>query len=308
MTLTTSYLNPDLDGVACAVAMAELLHQQGKDARGVIFGSPSLEAKWFLETFRIPTPPNGQPFLVPGVEVVLLDASNPLDLAFPVDVVVEIIDHRQAHRADAFPNVRNVQVELVGSCATLVAERMRTAGVTPAQNTARLLVGAIVSNTVNFRAPVTTDRDHVVFAWLKPIAALPTTFVTDMFTAKSDLRGDQLREALVGDYTIKEFGTHRIVGFQLEASGIAELYRTRREEIEAIMREVCAGERCEFSSCNGIDITVEATHVLVIDQESQQLFERALDVPFYDGIAVLPGLIGRKMITPKIKAELERLA
>jgi len=305
MILTTSYTNPDLDGLACAVAMAEFLRQQGRAARAAIFGIASLEARWFLETFVISTPPDGRPLLAAGAAVVLLDASNPLDLAFPVGVVVEIIDHRQAHRADAFPNAKDVQIELVGSCATLVTERMRAAHVVPTRDTARLLSGAIASNTVNFRAPVTTDRDRAAFTWLAPVAELPTTFINDMFVAKSDLRGDRLREALVGDYTVKEFGGHRIIGFQLEASGIAELYRARRAEIETIMRRSCADERCEYASCNGIDLSEEKTHVLVMDPQSQQLFERALGVQFRDGLASLDGLIGRKMMTPKIKAVLE---
>ncbi|MDO8622292.1 MAG: hypothetical protein Q7R80_03615, partial [bacterium] len=265
MIITTSYTNPDLDGVACAVATAEFLRGQGRDARAAIFGQPSLEAKWFLETFAISTPPDGRPILTAGAEVVLLDASNPLDLAFPVDVVVEIVDHRQTHQADAFPNAKDVQIELVGSCATLVAERMRAAHVTLTRESARLLSGAIASNTVNFKAPVTTDRDRAAFAWLAPIAMLPETFIQDMFTAKSDLSGDRLREALLGDYTMKEFGGHRIIWFQLEASGIAELYRTRRAEIETIMREACTNERCEYAPCGGIDLVEEQTYMLVID-------------------------------------------
>lgn len=305
MTLTTSYTNPDLDGVACAVAMAELLQRQGQDAHAGIFGQPSIEAKWFLETFAIPRPQDGRPILVAGAEVVLLDASNPLDLPFPVDVVIEIIDHRQTHQAAAFPNVRNTQIELVGSCATLVAERMRAAGIDPTRDTARLLSGAIASNTVNFRAPVTTDRDRTAFAWLAPIAALPSTFVRDMFTAKSNLSGGRLREALLGDYTVKEFGGHRIIWFQLEASGIAELYRTRRAEIETTMREARTNERCEYAPCGGIDLVEEKTYMLVIDPSTEELFGRALGVAFQNGIAVLDGLIGRKMMTPKIKAALE---
>lgn len=285
--------------------MAELMQQQARGVRAAIFGQPSLEAKWFLETFAIPTPPDGRPLLIDGTEVVLLDASNPLDLAFPVDVVIEIVDHRQSHQADAFPNARDVQIELVGSCATLVVERMRATHVTPTRESARLLSGAIASNTVNFKAPVTTDRDRAAFAWLAPIAVLPESFVHDMFTAKSDLRGNRLREALLGDYTMKEFGGHRIIWFQLEASGIAELYRTRRAEIESIMREACTNERCEYAPCGGIDLVEEKTYVFVIDPKTEELFARALGVTFHDGIATLDGLIGRKMMTPKIKATME---
>lgn len=308
MTLATSYLNPDLDGVACAVGMAELLRRQGMDVRAAVFGTPSAEARWVMETYEIPAPPDGQTLLAPDTEIILLDASNPLDLerAFLVTSVVEIIDHREAHGAKEFPNVRRVQVELVGSCATLVAERMQAANITPVRDTARLLFGAIMSNTVNFRAPVTTDRDRRMADWLVPIAALPATFALDMFAAKSDLSGAKLRETIIGDYTVKEFGGTRIICFQVEANGIAELYQTRREEIEAIMREVCAEERCVYSSCNGIDLAEARTYLLVTDEASQHLFERALRATFHDRIASFDWIYGRKQMMPKIKAELER--
>lgn len=305
MTITTSYTNPDLDGVACAVAMAELLRVQGTDVRAALFGAPSLEAKWFLETYGISTPPDGQTLLVPGAVVLLVDASDPIDLLFPMDRVVEIIDHRQTHRADAFLNAQRIQIELVGSCATLVAERFRAAGIVPTRDAARLLAGAIASNTVNFRAPVTTDRDRTAFAWLTPIAALPVSFIEAMFVAKSDLSGDRLREALAGDYTVKEFGGHRIVIFQLEATGVLDVFRARRVEIEETMRRICADEQCAFMCCNGIDLSAATSHVLVIDSESQNLLERALDVTFHNGITSFDFIFGRKHMIPKIKTVLE---
>ncbi|MDP3771404.1 MAG: DHH family phosphoesterase [bacterium] len=305
MILITSYTNPDLDGVACAVAMAEFLQQRGREARAGVFGAPGLEAAWFLQQYEIPTPPDGQPLLTPDVTVLLVDASDPMDLSFPADRVIEIMDHRQAHRADAFANAKDIQIELVGSCATLVVERMRAANVVPTRDTARLLSGAIASNTVNFRAPVTTDRDRVAFAWLTPIAALPVTFVQEMFVAKSDLRGDRLQEALVGDYTVKEFGGHRIVIFQLEATGVLNVFRARRAELEESMRRVCAEERCEFMCCNGIDLAAATSHVLVIDIESQHVLERALDITFHHGITSFDHIFGRKMMMPRLKAALE---
>lgn len=305
MTITTSYTNPDLDGVACAVAMAELLQSQGTDARAALFGAPSLEAQWFLEQYGISTPPDGQTLLMEGEAIVLLDASDPLDIPFSVDRVVEIIDHRQTHRADSFPNAKHVQIELVGSCATLLAERFLAANIVPTRNAARLLAGAIASNTVNFKAPVTTERDRSAFAWLTPIAALPASFIEAMFIAKSDLSGDRLREALIGDYTVKAFGARRIVIFQLEATGVLDVFRARRVEIEETMRRICADEQCEFMCCNGIDLTAATSHVLAIDSESQNLLERAFDVTFRNGITSFDFIFGRKHMIPKIKTVLE---
>jgi manganese-dependent inorganic pyrophosphatase len=152
--------------------------------------------------------------------------------------VTEIIDHHTIHFVKNFPNASKIQIEPVGSCATLVAERLQGAGYTPSRNATRLLYGAIVSNTVNFRSANTTERDRALAAWLHPLAELPESFVRDMFVAKSNLTGDEFRKALMGDYILKEFGGKRIGIFQLEIVDVDHLVDERWNEIKRVIREV----------------------------------------------------------------------
>ena len=55
--LITSYVNPDLDGVACMIAYQELLRDTGEPVEITIFGEPQDEARWALGYFRIEAPP-----------------------------------------------------------------------------------------------------------------------------------------------------------------------------------------------------------------------------------------------------------
>ena len=41
---TTSYVDPDLDGVACVIAYAELLNATGVTATACVMGQPTVEA------------------------------------------------------------------------------------------------------------------------------------------------------------------------------------------------------------------------------------------------------------------------
>lgn len=307
MILITSYLNPDLDGVACSMGMEELLRSQGCDAWGVIFGSPSQEAGWVLKTYAIPRLPDGHTFLAPDIEIILVDASDTLDLekTFPISSVVEIIDHRAVHHAQDFPNVRTSQIELVGSCATLVAERMQAAKAIPSQNAARLLYGAIISNTVNFKSPQTTMRDRDMSDWLLSIAKLPDSFIADMFKAKSDLSGNKLSEALTGDYTVKEFAGRRIGFFALEADGVETVLRNRRNEIMDVMRSVSSREQFDYLILNAIDIFTGESILFAFDEASRTLCETALGRVFKDNVSKIPTLLMRKQITPKLKEYLE---
>ncbi len=308
-TITCSYINPDLDGVACSVGMAELLRARGEDAEAVVVGTPSQEAAWVCGRFGIPVPPEGRDRLA-GADVILVDASDPgdLDASFPIASVVEIIDHRSVHRAADFPNVSRVQIELVGSCATLVAERMRQGGAVPSADAARLLTGAIVSNTVNFKSPGTTDRDRETFAWLAPFADLPADFAREMFLAKSDLSGDTLRQALEGDWIVKEFGGTRFGVFQLEAAGVADVVRDRKREILDVMARYAVEERFDATFLNAIDILNATDTWLALDEKTAALLTTVFGRAFEDDVSTIDRIFMRKQIVPKLKEYLEARA
>ncbi len=155
--IVTAKANPDLDGVACAVAYAELLRNGGELAAHNISGRPDAEARLLIELVNVEVRSHSSG----DCDVVLVDASDTLGLPEFVDPlrVVEVIDHRLPHEAErVFPSAR-VQVELVGAAATLVFERFTASGVAPSHASGVLLQAAIVSNTQLLRGSVTTCRD-----------------------------------------------------------------------------------------------------------------------------------------------------
>jgi len=171
--LITSYVNPDLDGVASMVAYAEFLRAKGSNAVAGIIGAAQVEAEYLLRRFGI-APPDSILNADAFDEVILVDVSslNDLEGAVAAEKVVEIIDHRASHGADAFPNAKT-RIELVGAAATLIAELFMRRRVEPSKESAVLLCGGIISNTLDFRGSMTTDRDTGAFEWLNRIAQLP---------------------------------------------------------------------------------------------------------------------------------------
>jgi manganese-dependent inorganic pyrophosphatase len=209
-TLVTCYVNPDLDGVAGAMAYAEYLQKTGQDVVAGIIGEPHDEAKYILDRFGIPYPRmilNADDF----EKVILVDASdlNGLEGKISSDKVIEIFDHRKVHEADKFPNAK-VQIELVGAAATLIAEKFMKNNVAISKESAILVCGAIISNTLNFKGTVTTDRDKTAVALLNKIAGLSENFWKELFTAKSDLSGAKLAERIESDSAWFEIGGKKI--------------------------------------------------------------------------------------------------
>jgi len=299
--LVTSYVDPDLDGISCMVAYSELLIAEGKPAVPVIFGEPQQEVEWVVNQFGINLPPHGGGYLMQD-KIILVDASEPRHMASGLDVdrVIEIIDHRKSNEAHLFKNAK-AQIELVGAAATLVAERLRESGVTPSKETAILLYSAIVSNTLNFKANVTTSRDREMAVWVNRIAKLGEEYPTEFFKAKSDLTGDRLRIQIDRDFALSE-KNGKILGIsQIEMIGARELVKARSAEILDSLAGLARREHTEITFLTIADVGEGINMFMTPYPETQSLLENVFGVRFEDGVAVLNKLLLRKEIAPMVK-------
>lgn len=304
--LITCYVDPDLDGVAGSIAYGEFLQKTGKDVFVGIIGEPHDEAKYILDRFNFKYPQiiqNANDF----DEVVLVDASdlNGLEGKIPAEKVIEIIDHRKIHEADKFPNAKT-QIEFVGAAATLVAERFIKNKVDISTESATLLLGAIISNTLNFKGTGTTDRDIEVTKWLNQFAKLPENFYKDLFIAKSDLSGDKLAKRIEGDFAWFVIGGKRIGVAQIEMIGVKKLIDERGDEIIKVLEKTKKEMNLDFIFQNTIELEDCKNYFITNDIEAKNILEKALKVKFSGIYAERDNLIMRKQIVPLLKEELEK--
>lgn len=100
--------------------------------------------------------------------------------------ILEVIDH---HRINDFASTQPVQFrnEIVGSTATVVATIFRENQIPVPKDLAGLLLGAILSDTLNFHSPTTTNKDKVTANILAAMADLEIEeFAQELFTAASE--------------------------------------------------------------------------------------------------------------------------
>jgi len=299
MILITSYENPDLDGTACIFAYSELLKKQGREVEPGIFGMPHREALFVLDKLKLSVPA-AKAF----DKVILVDASDTFgisDKINPADVI-EIIDHRKMNQVEKFPNA-TVQLEFVGAAATLVAERFQKAGIEPSEQSKVLLYSAIVSNTINFKNMVTTDRDRKVAEWLNP--QLPGNFVQDMFVHKSKI--DSVRGALEGELSNwEQYGFHLGVS-QLEIVDAEEFVKKNFEEIKSAL--ISFKKKYNLTHCFLIVIdTLKAYNIIVCFDDTLPLLEKTLNIKFENNVAKTDHILMRKEICPKLWAALAQQA
>lgn len=303
--LVTCYVNPDLDGLAGVVAYAEFLNKTGRPARTAIFGSPHDEAKYVTSRFKLTGPEeiaNADGY----EEVILVDASdlNGLEGRVAPEKIIEIIDHRKINEAEKFTRAK-VQIELVGAAATLIAEKFKEAGVPISRESAILIYSAIISNTLNFKGSVTTERDRNIAQWLKQFIEIPDNYSQELFVAKSDLSGAKLAQRIESDFAWFILGGKRVSIAQLEIIGAEELIEERSEEIILILNKLKIDLNIDSIFLNIIELEKLKNFIVALDDSTKNLLEKVLDIKFVGNVAVRNQLIMRKQIVPLIKEELE---
>lgn len=298
----TTYVNPDLDGVACAAAYSEFLKIKGISTLLAIFGQPHMEAKFVLKEFNISISYKNK--VEGNDEVILVDASDLNGISKTIDRknIVEIIDHRPINESDKFINAK-VQIELVGAAATLVAERFYKDQIKPSKGSAALLYSAIISNTINFKAKVTTERDKKMAEWLKPIAQIRAGYEREMFVNKSNLKKTIYR-TLYDDFAWFDFETARVGIAQLEIIGAKDFVINNFKKIIESLNIIKQEKECDIIFLTCIDVEKGLNVFVAPDERSKQILKKILNPESVDNILFREGIIMRKEIVPLLKNNL----
>ena len=296
-------INPDLDGLACAYAYAKLLQAKKQDAIEGIFGQPHVEARYLIDRLGITDLHLEKDLTGRFDKFVIVDASGleGMPLLIRAEDVVEVIDHRFVNDArKTFSNAK-LQIESVGAAATLITERYMRTNLKPKRNIAILLYGAIYSNTLNFKAKVTHQRDATAVSWLKNQAQIPNNLVDDMFLAKTRAIKSQLAEVLVEDFKHYRFGGKRVGIAQLETLATAEIIKSQKGKINKTLRDLKTKHNLDYIFLTAVDLKEGTNYFFVLDNKTKHLLEKILGVGFRNNLGKRSGVILRKEIIPKLK-------
>lgn len=202
MIAITWRINPDLDAVACAIAYEYYFKQQWITDRAAIFQwNPHPEAVFIAkELWAYVHIRDGKEIFD---QIIFVDFSEMIwapDFVKSWTDVIEMIDHRSFPNYESCPNAK-FQIELVWSATTLISEKFQFADVQISPEIANLLYCGTLSNTLNFKANITTLRDHRSAEWLISQWA-STELGKKMFDYKTQYIQDNLEEVLLEDSKI----------------------------------------------------------------------------------------------------------
>ena len=304
--LVTCYTNPDLDGVACAYAYSEYLNKTDGDAVAGFFGTVYREAQFVIKKFKIKKVENADKVVDKCEQIIMVDASELSGTSDKLNPskVIEIIDHRKVNEAHKFHNAKT-QIEFVGAAATLIAEKFYVNKIPISKESAVLLTSAIISNTINFKAKVTTKRDIKMYKWLLTKIKLPKNYVHEMFAYKSKIDKPLKRFFLEDKFAVWDFGGKKVSTVQLEMVDLDRFISKSLPSIRKVLGEIKEERSIDAIFLTCIDIEKGFNIFVVIDEFSGKILSDALKIKFKDGVSRRNGIIMRKEIAPLVKEAME---
>jgi manganese-dependent inorganic pyrophosphatase len=172
----------------------------------------------------------------PRARLVLVD-HNELSQAVPgaeEAEIVAVLDHHRLGNAATRAPIPFV-VEPVGSTCTLVAEHCRLRDLEPVKALAGMMLSGILSDTLVFRSPTTTERDQAVAEWLANLAGVEISeYGQELLSAGPGLGGRAPAAILDADRKRYEMGGMSVSIAQVEVTGFQELPQAREALLRAL--------------------------------------------------------------------------
>ncbi|MCK4487794.1 MAG: manganese-dependent inorganic pyrophosphatase [Desulfobacterales bacterium] len=277
--------SPDTDTVASAIVYAKI-----KGYIPVTQGAINEETAFVLEKFGVPVPEDlGS---AEGKKLVLVDHNEASQAPDNLDKaeVIEIIDHHKMNFN--WPDPIYIHVEPIGSTATILAKKYKDE-VAKDKAMAGLLLGALLSDTVIFKSPTTTEEDKVVAKELAKIAGIDDieTFGIDVKKAKADISGKPIGDVVLADFKNFDFAGNKVGIGQTELVDINDVY-SRASEVMDFMNDLKAKENYEMLIFVATDIIKEGSELYYVGDKAKM--EKAFNTTVGDQSVWIPGLMSRK--------------
>lgn len=221
--------------------------------------------------------------------------------------ITEIIDH---HRLGSLATQQPILFinDPVGSTCTIIAELFRRDGLAPSPEIAGVLMGGIISDTLNLQGPTTTEKDATLLAWLSRLAGVDPRQLADLiFSSGSIILANPPEKVVRSDFKIYEEDGVRFAVSQVEELGFGNFW-SHAKALARALDDLCTQERLCFACLLVTDINTQNS--LLLFKGDPELTKRITYPSVEDGeIFDLPGIVSRKkQLIPYLGTLLKELA
>ncbi|WP_428513163.1 manganese-dependent inorganic pyrophosphatase [Roseovarius sp.] len=303
-TLVFGHKSPDTDSTGSPILWAWYINEvKGGDAEAVLLGEPNTEAAFMLEKWDLPKPriitnvDDGQPCIV-------VDTNNPAELPTNINGadVQGIIDHHKLVGGLETAGPIDITVRPLACTATIMIDLMGEDAEKMPDWAKGAALTCILSDTLEFRSPTTTDHDRATAERLaRDLGVSVADYAAEMFAAKSDVSAFSDAELIRMDSKEYEVGGTKFRVSVLETTAPATVL-DRKDSLMASMQDVAKEDGVDQVLLFVVDILNEEATLLVPNELVKGVAEKSFDASVSGDTVVLPGVMSRKkQIIPNLK-------
>ena len=303
-TLVFGHRSPDTDSTGSPIIWAWYLNEiKGEAAKPVLLGEPNTEAAFMLKKWGL-----DKPEIIDGVAadtpVVIVDTNNPAELPDAINDadIRAIIDHHKLVGGIETKGPIDIRIEPLACTATIMWKMIGKDMAQMPTSIKGAMLSCILSDTLEFRSPTTTQEDKgIAHGLAKDLGLDIATYASEMFEAKSDVSAFSDAELLRMDSKEYGVGDTKFRVSVLETTA-PKMVLDRKDSLMASMADVASEDGVDQVLLFVVDILNEEATMLIPNDLTKTVAEKSFDASVEGDTVVLPGVMSRKkQIIPNLK-------
>ena len=303
-TLVFGHKSPDTDSTGSPIIWAWYLNEvKGGNAEAVLLGEPNTEAAFVLKKWDLP-----KPRIISSVDadqpVIIVDTNNPAELPDNINDadIQAIIDHHKLVGGLETKGPINITVRPLACTATIMQNLMGDNAAKMPDWAKGTMLSCILSDTLEFRSPTTTEQDKALAEKLAAELKLDlSAYAAELFAAKSDVSAFSDAELIRMDSKEYAVGNTKFRVSVLETTA-PNIPLDRKASLMASMGDVAKEDGVDEVLLFVVDILKEEATLLVPNDTVKSVAEKSFGATVSGDTVVLPGIMSRKkQIIPNLK-------
>ncbi|MDD9923314.1 MAG: manganese-dependent inorganic pyrophosphatase [Boseongicola sp.] len=296
--------SPDTDSTGSPIIWAWYLNEcRGQSAEPRLLGEPNTEALFVLKHWGLEKP-NHLDDVTEADDVVVVDTNNEAELPDGINSanIIEIIDHHLLQGGLKTKSPISITVRPVACTATIMHDLMGSDAAKMPKAIKGAMLSCILSDTLEFRSPTTTDVDRKLAEDLaSDLGIRIQDYAAEMFAAKSDVSSFSNSELLRMDSKQYEVDGTKFRVSVLETTSPSTVL-ARKVDLMEDMATVAEEDGVDQVLFFLIDILNEEALLFVPNELTKSVAEKSFGAEVTGDIVSLPGVVSRKkQIIPSLK-------
>lgn len=296
--------SPDTDSTGSPIIWSWYLNIIcGLEAEPKLLGEPNTEANFVLDYWKVEKPEIIQE-VSENEKVVIVDTNNPSELPQSVSnaEILEIIDHHLLVGGLKTKSPLKMTIRPVACTATIMHDLIGNHAKKMPNSIKGVMLSCILSDTLRFRSPTTTEQDkQVALSLANELKIDIKEFAAKMFEAKSDVSSFSDEELLRMDSKKYEVSNKKLRISVLETTSPEKILK-RKDALLKAMPKTSKEDGVDEILLFVVDILRQESTLLIPNENTRKIAEKSFGKKSNSDLIKLRGIVSRKkQIIPNIK-------